>query len=94
MTLERPTIVSQDPRPKGKVKLVIDFAYDGGGLGKGGKLTMTANGNKVAEARLERTIPAKISISEGLDIGMDVGSPVDFTYKRRSSSPAKSRWSR
>src|SRR5262249_49273723 len=81
MTLERPTVAGKDPLPKGKVKLVVDFAYDGGGPGKGGKLTMTADGNKVAEGRLERTIPAKFSIGEGLDIGMDVGSPVDFTYK-------------
>ena len=32
-------------------------------------------------ARLPRTIPATISISEGMDIGEDVGSAVDFTYK-------------
>jgi arylsulfatase len=81
MTLERPTVAGKDPLPKGKVKLIVDFAYDGGGPGKGGKLTMTANGSKIAEGRLERTIPAKFSIDEGLDIGMDVGSPVDFTYK-------------
>jgi len=29
---------------------------------------------------MPKTIPATISIQEGLDIGMDVGSPVDFTY--------------
>jgi arylsulfatase len=28
-----------------------------------------------------KTIPATISIKEGLDIGEDIGSPVDFTYK-------------
>jgi arylsulfatase len=30
---------------------------------------------------LDRTIPIQLSLGEGLDIGMDVGSPVDFTYK-------------
>ena len=25
--------------------------------------------------------PAQISLGEGMDVGMDVGSPVDFTYK-------------
>jgi len=35
----------------------VDFAYDGGGLGKGGTITMTANGRKIAEGRLERTVP-------------------------------------
>jgi hypothetical protein len=42
---------------------------------------MTVNGKKVAEGQLPRTIPATISISEGMDIGEDVGSAVDFTYK-------------
>jgi arylsulfatase len=28
-----------------------------------------------------KTIPIQISLGEGLDIGEDVGSPVDFTYK-------------
>ena len=46
----------------------------------GGKLTMSANGKKLAEGRLERTIPIQLSLGEGLDIGMDVGSPIDFTY--------------
>jgi len=31
--------------------------------------------------RLDRTIPIKVSITDGLDIGMDSGSPVDFTYQ-------------
>ena len=31
--------------------------------------------------RLTRTIPIQISLNEGLDIGEDAGSPVDFTYK-------------
>lgn len=50
-------------------------------MGKGGKLTMSANGEKIAERRLERTIPIQLSLGEGLDIGRDVGSPIDFTYK-------------
>jgi arylsulfatase len=50
-------------------------------MGKGGTVTMLANGKKIAEGRLERTMPIQISLGEGLDIGMDVGSPVDFTYE-------------
>lgn len=80
LALERPTFTGKDPLPKGKATIVIDFAYGGGGMGKGGTISMTANGRKVAEGRLERTIPVQFSIGEGLDIGMDGGSPVDFTY--------------
>ena len=57
--------------------------YDGktGEFGKGGKLTHSANGKVVAQGRIERSIPLQISLGEGLDIGEDVGSAVDFTYK-------------
>ena len=42
---------------------------------------MLVNGTKVAEGQLPRTIPLQISLGEGMDIGMDIGSAVDFTYK-------------
>lgn len=81
LSLERFSFTSKEALPKGKVTLAVDFVYDGGGMGKGGKITVTANGKKIAEGRLERTIPIKFSIGEGLDVGEDIGSPVDFTYK-------------
>lgn len=42
---------------------------------------MTANGKTIAGGRLERTIPIQFSLGEGLDVGMDIGSPIDFTYE-------------
>ena len=80
LSIDRPTFAAKDPLPKGKTKLVVDFVYDGGGPGKGGEITMSANGKVIAEGRLERTIPIQFSLGEGLDVGMDVGSAVDFTY--------------
>lgn len=44
-------------------------------------VTMFVNGAKAAEGRLTNTIPLQISLGEGMDIGEDAGSPVDFTYK-------------
>jgi arylsulfatase A-like enzyme len=83
LSLDRSTFTGKDPLPKGKVQLKVDFAYQGGAkeLGKAAVVTLSANGNKIAEGRVPKTIPSTISIQEGLDIGMDVGSPVDFTYK-------------
>jgi arylsulfatase A-like enzyme len=83
LSLERYSIAGTAPLPKGKVQLKVDLAYSGkaGELGKGATVTMTVNGAKVAEGELPKTIPIQISIGEGLDIGEDVGSPVDFTYK-------------
>jgi arylsulfatase len=65
------------------VRLKVDFAYHGGPkeFGKAATVTMSVNGTKVAEGEVPKTIPATIGIGEGMDIGEDVGSAVDFTYR-------------
>jgi arylsulfatase A-like enzyme len=78
--VDRPTFTGSGRIPKGKATIVVDFKYDGGGMGKGGEITMKVNGRKVAGGRMERTIPIQFSLGEGLDVGMDIGSPADFTY--------------
>ena len=78
---ERSTFAADQPLPAGMTTLVVDFKYDGGGMGKGGTVTLSAGGSKIAEGRLEHTVPIQFSITEGLDIGMDNGSAVDWTYK-------------
>ena len=78
--IEHSTIAAKDALPRGKATIVVDFAYDGGGMGKGGLISMTANGKNVAKGRLERTVPIKLSIVEGLDIGIDGGSAVDLSH--------------
>jgi hypothetical protein len=50
-------------------------------MGKGGQITVRANGKTISEGRLARSIPVQFSLGEGLDVGMDIGSPIDFTYK-------------
>ncbi|BCA53091.1 arylsulfatase [Nitrospira sp. KM1] len=83
LSLDRTMIASQKPLPHGKVQLKIDFDYKGraGERGEPAFVTMSVNGTKVAEGQLPKTIPNQISLGEGLDIGEDVGSPVDFSYK-------------
>jgi arylsulfatase A-like enzyme len=78
--MERYRIVSPESVPIGKVTLTFDFEYDGGGMGKGGTITLLVNGNKVGEGRVEKTTGIKYSLYEGQDIGEDSGSPIDFTY--------------
>ncbi|WP_246641588.1 arylsulfatase [Paraburkholderia edwinii] len=79
--LERYRIVSTGSVPTGKVTLSFHFQYDGGGLGKGGTVTMFANGKQIGEGRIEKTVPMKYTSSETQDIGEDAGTPVDNTYK-------------
>jgi len=68
--------------PTGKVNLQMDFKYDGGGVGKGGTVTLSVNGMKAGEGRVEKTIPARYGM-DTFDIGMDLNAPVvrDGSYK-------------
>ncbi len=81
LSLERPTIVAPDPLPEGKSQITVRFDYDGGGAGKGATVTLLVNGTEVSSGRIERTVPAQFSLGEGMDVGMDYGSAVDFTYE-------------
>jgi arylsulfatase len=81
LDLERYKVVSAEALPTGKVTLVMDFRSDGGGMGKGGTITLSANGKKIGEGRVEKTTPFKYSLFEGQDVGEDTGTPVDFSYQ-------------
>ncbi|MFN7666727.1 MAG: arylsulfatase [bacterium] len=73
-------IVSDSSLSSGKHTIQFNFVYDGGGRGKGGVGTLLIDGKKVAEKRIERTIPNRISMDETLDIGEDTGTPVVEDY--------------
>ena len=79
--LERYTITSSEPLPKGKCTIRFDFAYDGGGKGKGGTGTLSVNGKKVGEGRIAKTVPIYFSTDDTFDVGEDWGTPVSPTYK-------------
>jgi arylsulfatase len=57
----------------------VEFASDGG-VGKGGNVTLFVNDRKVAEGRVDKTVPGRFSADETFDIGMDTGSPVSTAY--------------
>jgi arylsulfatase len=80
--LQRFTVAAKDPVPAGKATVRFEFAYDGGGLAKGGLGTIFVNGTKVAEARIERTQPMAFSADETADVGVDEGMPVSEDYKK------------
>jgi arylsulfatase A-like enzyme len=82
---ERYTVASAQPLPAGKATLVLDFVYDGDGRGQGGTATLSANGQKLAEGRVEHTHANVFSIDEGADVGMDEGTPVTGDYREREN---------
>ena len=78
---EQYTIASSEPLPKGECTIRFDLAYDGGGAGKGGTGTLSINGEKVAEGRIEKTVPIYFSTDDTFDVGEDWGTPVSPTYE-------------
>jgi arylsulfatase A-like enzyme len=74
--LQRFKVLGTDPLSAGQHQVRVEFAYDGGGLGKGGTASLYADGAKVGETRIEATVPMLFSGDETLDLGSDSGTPV------------------
>jgi len=68
------------PVPAGEHQVRMEFAYAGGGLGKGGKLTLYTDGKKVGEGEIGATLAFIFSTDDGCDVGKDGGAPVSPDY--------------
>jgi len=68
------------PIPAGKHQVRMAFKYDGGGLAKGGAVSLYVDGAKVGEGRVEVTQPMVFSADETCNVGKDAGSPVSPDY--------------
>jgi arylsulfatase len=79
--LQRFTVAASQPLAAGKATIRFEFVSDGPGMGKGGIGTILANGQKVAEGRIERTQCCFFSADEGADVGVDEATPVTEDYK-------------
>jgi arylsulfatase len=75
------TVAAAAPVAPGKATIRLDFAYDGGGLGKGATATLSVNGQKAAEGRIDHTVPLAFSGDEGTDVGVDEATNVTDAYK-------------
>ncbi|MDH6281852.1 arylsulfatase [Prescottella agglutinans] len=79
--LERTHVRAERPVPPGTHQVRVEFAYDGGGLGKGGTITLFTDGRPVGAGRLERTEPIGFGY-EFTDVGRDAQSTVTPDYPR------------
>ena len=86
--MERYTVASSQKLTPGKHTILFDFAYDGGGVGKGGTGTLLIDGKQVGQGRIERTQPGIFSADETADVGIDLATPV----VARIGAEAKSRF--
>jgi len=73
-------VESANAIPEGEHQVRMEFAYAGGGLGKGGKVTLYSDGKKVGEGAVAMTLAMVFSADDGCDVGEDSGSPVSEDY--------------
>jgi arylsulfatase len=71
---------SAQPLAKGEHQVRMEFAYDGGELGKGGNVTLFVDGKEAGKGRVEMTAPMIFSADDGCDVGRDTGAPVSPDY--------------
>ncbi|HEY5286037.1 MAG TPA: arylsulfatase [Solirubrobacteraceae bacterium] len=64
----------------GEHQVRMEFAYAGGGLGKGGTVTLYIDGEQVGEGLIAATVPMLYSGDETCDVGYDSGTPVSDDY--------------
>jgi arylsulfatase len=77
---------SAGPIPAGDHQVRMEFAYAGGGLGKGGKVTLYVDGKAVGEGTVPMTQAMVFSADDGCDVGEDTGAPVSPDYGPRGNS--------
>jgi arylsulfatase A-like enzyme len=84
--LERYKVYGADAIPAGDHQVRMEFTYDGGGLGKGGDVTLFVDGDRVGEGRVDGTVPMIFSADETTDVGSDTATPVSDDYGTHDSA--------
>lgn len=74
--MEHFTVQSSEALGSGKSTIRFEFAYDGGGIGKGGVGTIFVNDKQVGQGRIDRTQQTIFSVDETTDVGIDLATPV------------------
>ena len=64
--IEHSMITAEEPIPSGKHQVRMEFTYDGGGLAKGGDVTLYYDGTPVGQGRVERTAAHDLLHRRGL----------------------------
>jgi len=79
-------VEATSPLPTGDHQVRMEFAYAGGGLGKGGKVTLYTDGKQVGEGTVPMTLAMVFSADDGCDVGEDSGAPVSPDYGPRGNA--------
>jgi arylsulfatase A-like enzyme len=79
------TIAATEPVPAGKHQVRAEFAYDGGGLGKGGTVTLYYDGKPVGTGKVALTQAMVFSADETTDVGYESGTAVSSELTAETS---------
>jgi hypothetical protein len=91
--LQRFKIYGDQQIPSGEHQVRMEFAYDGGGLGKGGDVTLYLDGEEVGKGRVDATVPMAFSADETCDVGSDSATPVSDDHGSHDSKfTGRIRW--
>ncbi|HEU4369294.1 MAG TPA: arylsulfatase [Methylomirabilota bacterium] len=85
LSLQRFTIAGTAPLPAGTHQVRAEFSYDGGGLGKGGNLTLHLDGQPAGDGRVDSTEAYTYSFDETTDVGCETGTTVSDDYRAPDS---------
>ena len=77
---------SEGKIPAGRQQVRMEFAYDGGGLGKGGTATLYIDGKQAGAGKIAATAPMIFSCDDGCDVGRDTGAPVSLDHGPRGNA--------
>ena len=73
-------IDGEKPLPAGEHQVRMEFTYDGGGLGKGGAVSLYLDGDKIGEGRVDATAAMIFSADDTCDVGREGGALVTDDY--------------
>jgi arylsulfatase len=79
-------VEATNPLPAGRHQVRMEFAYAGGGLGKGGAVTLYVDGQQVGAGTVPLTQAMVFSADDGCDVGEDTGAPVSPDYTSRGNA--------
>jgi arylsulfatase len=83
---------AEAPIAAGTHQIRVEFAYDGGGLGKGGTVTLYYDGQGVGRGRIPHTQPLAFSAEETTDVGQESGSLVTGDYAEHNQFTGRIQW--
>jgi arylsulfatase len=79
------SIVASEPIPTGKHQVRMEFEYEGGGLGKGGTVTLYHDGKPVGTGNVGFTQAMIFSADETTDVGYESGTAVSSDLTAETS---------